>query len=287
MQIHHMNAGEMQPLGGALFDGRTPGAGPAHLVCHCLLLETGSGLVLIDAGVVGRDTERSAARIGPVFVSAFNIRLRSEDSAAAQIERLGHRPGDVAHIVMTHMDFDHVGGLPDFPGATIHLSGAEAQAVRSPAGPKERARYGAVRAMDGSRWHTYDHFPAEFFGLPATHLDDVPAVMLVALPGHTRGHCGVAVDLGRGQFLLHAGDAILNARELDPERPSMPTLARMLQWSMESSQPQRRRSLSALRRIQRDQARHVQILCTHDPYQLAQSETDTPDKPKRVVMGGG
>lgn len=287
MKIHHLGAGEMQPFGGALFDGRTPGVGPSHFVCHCLLLETAAGLILIDAGVVGRNAERSAELIGPVFRTAFNMRLRSEESAAAQVERLGFQPGDVKHIVMTHMDFDHVAGLPDFPNATVHLSGAEAKAVRSPRSPKESARYGVANAFSQSNWHSYDHLDAEFFGLPATYLDEVPALMLVWLPGHTRGHCGVAIDLGRGQFMLHAGDAILNARELDPEHPSMPTGARLLQWSLEASQAQRRRSLASLRRINRDQGHHVEIICTHDPYLLAMSSPEAPDKPGRVVMGGG
>jgi glyoxylase-like metal-dependent hydrolase (beta-lactamase superfamily II) len=286
MKIHHFSAGEMQPLGGALFDGRTPGMGPAHFICHCLLLETAWGPILIDAGVVGQDTERSAALIGPLFLNAFNIRLRSNESAAAQITRLGHQVGDVKHVIMTHMDFDHVGGLPDFPNATIHLSRLEARAVRAPSGLKERARYGVANAVSQSNWHVYDHFNAEFFGLPATYLDDVPGLMLVALPGHTKGHCGVAIDLGRGQWMLHAGDAILNARELAPVHPSMPTGARLLQWSMESSQRQRRRSLASLRRIRRDQGHHVEIICTHDPYLLATSTPEIPDKPGRVVIGG-
>ncbi len=116
--------------------------------------------------------------------------------------------------------------------------------------------------------------PAEFFGLPATYLDGIPGLMLVSLPGHTAGHCGVAIDLGRGQWLLHAGDAIFNARELDPDRPSMPTGARLYQWFMETSQTERRRSLAALRRIRRDHWEHVEIVCTHDPALLARSRTE-------------
>lgn len=28
---------------------------------------------------------------------------------------------DVRHIVLTHLDFDHAGGLDDFPEATVHM----------------------------------------------------------------------------------------------------------------------------------------------------------------------
>jgi glyoxylase-like metal-dependent hydrolase (beta-lactamase superfamily II) len=47
--------------------------------------------------------------------SMLNIRLR-EETAVRQIERLGS-PADVRHILPTHLDFDHAGGLEDLPGA--------------------------------------------------------------------------------------------------------------------------------------------------------------------------
>ena len=48
MKIHHLNCGCMCPLGGAFYDGFSKGL-KAHLVCHCLLIETDrDGLVLVD-----------------------------------------------------------------------------------------------------------------------------------------------------------------------------------------------------------------------------------------------
>lgn len=40
MKVHHLNCGCMCPVGGAIFDGFSKGI-YAHLVCHCLLIETG------------------------------------------------------------------------------------------------------------------------------------------------------------------------------------------------------------------------------------------------------
>jgi glyoxylase-like metal-dependent hydrolase (beta-lactamase superfamily II) len=39
-----------------------------------------------------------------------------------QIERLGFRREDVRHIVITHFDFDHIGGLVDFPDNHARLA---------------------------------------------------------------------------------------------------------------------------------------------------------------------
>lgn len=254
----------MQPFGGAGFDGRTQGLAPAELSCRCLLLERDGALALVDTGAVSTDPERDARRHSPFFLTVDRIRLNPAEAAAHHIQKLGHAPDDVRDVIMTHLDFDHAAGLPDFPDARIHLSEAEAEAAQHPAGPKSRARYRPGQFQDSvPRWHVYGRFEREWFGLPAQPIVGWDEVLLVSLPGHTDGHCGVAIRDG-DRWLLHAGDAIFNARELDPVAPSTPTLARAYQWFMQTSQVRRRQSLAALRRITRDH-REVRIVCTHDP----------------------
>lgn len=48
-RVHHLNCVSSCPLGGALMDGRTASL-RGRLACHCLLVETGDGLVLVDTG---------------------------------------------------------------------------------------------------------------------------------------------------------------------------------------------------------------------------------------------
>lgn len=105
-----------------------------------------------------------------------------------------------------------------------------------------------------------------WFGLPAAEVAPEllgADVLLVELPGHARGHCGVAVRQGAG-WLLHAGDAVFFHSELE-EMPHMPTAARGYQWFMETSQVRRRRSLKALRALVRDAGGDVRVVCIHDP----------------------
>ncbi|GAA5036220.1 hypothetical protein [Actinopolymorpha pittospori] len=58
MRVHHLNCGTMRPLGGRLIDGRGGFLHRAELVCHCLLVETGDELVLVDTGMGSPSVER-------------------------------------------------------------------------------------------------------------------------------------------------------------------------------------------------------------------------------------
>ena len=97
------------------------------LCCHVLLVETpSSGLVLVDTGLGTLDYADMTSRLTRSFVYGY-ARPEPNPAYAAihQIRALGLDPADVRHIVMTHMDLDHVGGLADFPHATVHLHAAE------------------------------------------------------------------------------------------------------------------------------------------------------------------
>ncbi|MFN7134547.1 MAG: MBL fold metallo-hydrolase, partial [Myxococcales bacterium] len=69
MRIHHLNCTTMCPPGKRLMVGRSNAWGPALLVCHCLLLETPRGLVLVDTGFGLQDVWHAHPRIAPFFLA--------------------------------------------------------------------------------------------------------------------------------------------------------------------------------------------------------------------------
>jgi glyoxylase-like metal-dependent hydrolase (beta-lactamase superfamily II) len=122
MHVHHLNCISSCPLGGKLFDGRTPSLlRRGELTCHCLLVETNDGLVLVDTGFGLRDVANPQSRLSTFFLFMLKPDFREEMTAVRQIERLGFKASDVRHILMSHLDFDHAGGLDDFPQATVHM----------------------------------------------------------------------------------------------------------------------------------------------------------------------
>ena len=126
MKVHHLNCGTMHP----------PTA--TSVVCHVLLVETDSGLVLIDTGFGSHDCADPAGRCRSAPPQA---RPRHEETAAHQVEQLRFRRDDVRHIVVTHLDLDHIGGLSDFPHAQVHVTAAEALGAITSPSRFEKTRY--------------------------------------------------------------------------------------------------------------------------------------------------
>src|SRR4029078_5160999 len=87
-----------------------------------------NGLVLVDTGLGLGDDRRPRPRLSPVFLAVSRPWLREAQTAVREGAALGYSARDVRHIVLTHLDFDHAGGLDDFPAASVHLLDAEEKA---------------------------------------------------------------------------------------------------------------------------------------------------------------
>jgi glyoxylase-like metal-dependent hydrolase (beta-lactamase superfamily II) len=283
MRIHHLNCGTDCPLGGALFDGRSKGA-LAHVVCHCLLIETDvHGLVLVDTGFGLGDVRhpyRPEKRVPRAWRAMLNIQLREEETAIRQVEARGFAATDVRHIVLTHLDFDHAGGLEDFPNATVHVMQREWDAAAGPRrGVVEHARYRRPQWDDVGQWRRYGAQGESWFGFDAVRgLDDLPPeILLVPLPGHTFGHAGVAVDRGGADgWLLHAGDAYFYRGEMREAKRRCTPGFRAYQRLMEASRRDRLANQERLRRLSVERRGEIQFICAHDVVELEAAQAGRP-----------
>src|SRR5919107_870671 len=154
MRCHHLNCISTCPLGGALMDGRSIGV-RGRLACHCILVEAGSELVLIDTGFGLNDVASPYPRLSRFFLTLVSPDFREEATAIRQIERLGFDPRDVRHVVLTHLDFDHAGGLDDFPWATVHLLASERDSAVRQATLLDRMRYRPQQWGTMARWRAH------------------------------------------------------------------------------------------------------------------------------------
>jgi glyoxylase-like metal-dependent hydrolase (beta-lactamase superfamily II) len=264
MRIHHLNCGCMCPIGGQLFDGFSRGL-TARLVCHCLLVETNQGLVLIDTGFGLRDIEAPYSRLSPFFINFNRIQLNRKYTAIAQVEQLGFCARDVRHIVLTHLDFDHAGGLEDFPEATVHVMQAEIEAAQDRRGFIASQRYRPGQWDEVKRWKYYSTGGEPWFGFEAVRdLEGLPPeILLIPLVGHTRGHAGIAIDTPEG-WLLNAGDAYFYRHEIGSPKQSCTPGMRAYQWMMEVDRKARLHNQKRLHALSLNRSNGVRIFCSHD-----------------------
>ncbi len=270
-RIHHLNCGTMCPYGARLITGES-GFGKAEIVCHCLLIETTDSLVLIDTGLGLEDVRHPRRRLGIPFTAAFGVAADPAETAIEQLRGLGHDPADVRQIALTHLDLDHAGGLPDFPAADVHVLEAERAAALKPS-LRERARYASCQLDHGPRWVVHEADGDSWFGFESIRLlpGVDPEVLLIPLPGHSRGHTAVAVSDGEG-WILHCGDAYYHHGEVAMP-PSCPPVLRHFETLTAADNTARKRNLERLRELAREHGDEVRLFCAHDAVELARERS--------------
>ncbi|HWD40057.1 MAG TPA: MBL fold metallo-hydrolase [Fimbriimonas sp.] len=260
----------MCPIGRLAINGQGGLFEPANLVCHCFLIETREGLVLVDTGLGTWDTFEPQQRFGKLPAKLFRVEEDPTRTAIHQLKVLGFDPKDVRHIVLTHLDFDHAGGLSDFPWANVHVLDIEHDAAMNPQTLRQRNRYAAAQfehhpkwalhsVGNGERWFGFDYVRA----IPGLGDD----LLLIPLIGHTQGHCGVAVREPDG-WLLHCGDAIFDHEQLNPVEPDAPIGLRLIERLMTDDRESILSNQSLLRQLALEQQGAVRIVCSHDPKML-------------------
>lgn len=261
--IHHLNCGSMREI--------DPGNDlpAARALNHVLLVETDNALVLVDSGFGVHDNEET---LGQTFLDRAQPLLEPGETALQQVRNLGYAPEDVRHIVLTHLDLDHSGGLADFPHATVHLHDAEYRAAMAATSghPEHNLRYRPAHWAHRPHWSTYPSRKGNsWFGFDALELTGLTDVLLIPLAGHTAGHSAVAVRDG-ARWLLHAGDAFYHHGQIDPEnRWSMP-MWEALEEITETDRPLRIANQARLRELIRDHGDEVTVFAAHDPWRYAE-----------------
>jgi len=277
MRIHHLSCGTLCPVGGRLMSERKSRPLRGALACHCLLIEAGQRLILVDTGLGLLDMGNR--RMDRFFRFQCKPLVTPEQTAVRQVQRLGYSPRDVRHIVLTHLDFDHAGGLDDFPGAQVHLHVKEADAASARRGLIARGRYRPEQWSSHDRWRLYRDGGEPWFGFASVRNVGVPEVLLIPLVGHTWGHCGVAVARPGGGWLLHAGDAFFDRRELDSKNLRCKAGLRYYQLQMEVDRRLRLWNQRRLRDLVRLHGDEVRVICAHDPVQFEEWARRSPEQP--------
>jgi glyoxylase-like metal-dependent hydrolase (beta-lactamase superfamily II) len=172
----------------------------------CLLIETDQGPVLVDTGLGLRDYSDPAW-----FTQFFRVitimPFDPNEAAVNQAKQLGYKSEDVKHIILTHMHFDHCGGLLDFPQAKVHVHRREYEAFTE-GKIRQFTEFAYISRNIGHKpeFVLYDSIDSKWYEFDAIRLPFKPEMYFIPLHGHSRGHCGVAIKTKKG-WHFHVADA--------------------------------------------------------------------------------
>ncbi|WP_298356938.1 N-acyl homoserine lactonase family protein [uncultured Litoreibacter sp.] len=153
------------------------------------VLRRGDDVILVDTGY---DEAEAASRDRPI----------SMDPREA-LKPLGLAAGDITQLIVTHLHYDHAGGLHLFPNATIHLQAAEMAFATGPC-----MCHGTLQ-MPFTADHVCEAVKRVYSGRCVFHEGDgevADGVTVHCLGGHSRGLQAVRVRTDAGWLCL-ASDA--------------------------------------------------------------------------------
>jgi glyoxylase-like metal-dependent hydrolase (beta-lactamase superfamily II) len=249
--VHHLNCATMCPIAGWFLGAK---GWRGLMVCHCLLVDSGFGT---------RDLEDKTGIPG-LFKKLCGPAMDPAETALAQVVKLGFKPEDVRHVIVTHLDLDHAGGISDFPHAKLHLHQREHLAATTRPTRKEQSRYLKAHWSHGPKWELYAEEGDTWRGLPAvTRLRGLDAdIGIVPMHGHTRGHSAIIVKSG-ARWKVHAGDAYFHHHTVDGGG-KVPSGLATFEKLAQIDGAQRRASAAALRQLKATYT-DLDLFCAHDP----------------------
>ena len=244
-------------LGGPSFFLERGGRG-LHAVALSLtvaVVERPAGLCVIDTGWSRAQCAFPHDDPGTLHAAFLGMRVKPEDALASQLISLGYAPGDVRHIIATHLHADHVGGVVDFERATVHVHDRE---IDASARGLRGGYSSAMRSLPRVAPYTLDPEPTLGFPFSRDLFGD-GSVLLLDGRGHTAGSVVVAVKLQDG-WALHAGDAAQYVGEYRADDAAPSSLyAHAMSWNL----AEQRRTYGLLRGA--EASLDARVVVSHDP----------------------
>ena len=219
VRVHLLNDGFFAMDGGTMFGvvpkrlwSRLVPADPENRIpmsLNCPLALDGRDAVLVDTGLGERLSEREQA--------IFKVDRRG--GLAARLREIGLAPEDVTHVILTHLHFDHFGGVvardgsgrfrPAFPNARHFVQRIELETAEGPPDVRSAAAYQHAReCLEPLK-------QANLLEVLDGPTAITPRLRVVVTGGHTPSHQCPIFACGDATF-VHLGDIAPSRAHLKP-----------------------------------------------------------------------
>jgi glyoxylase-like metal-dependent hydrolase (beta-lactamase superfamily II) len=171
-----------------------PGDGRVTVPIPFYVIEHPDGVALFDSGLPAAMLDREDSYLKALQGQELDVSLTPEETLTRHLERLDIDPARVRHVVVSHLHFDHAGGLKEVPNATLVVQRREWEAGFE---PELSQKYGLrKRYFDLGHQVTLVDGEHDLFG--------DGSVVCVPSYGHTPGHQSLRVRGGQGDHILIA-----------------------------------------------------------------------------------
>jgi N-acyl homoserine lactone hydrolase len=128
---------------------------------------------------------------------------KPEQEIEIQLARAGVKPEEIDIVILTHLHWDHVGGVTKFPHAEFIASRDELRFALAPL----PCLYAGYEALQLGMEPEFLKVLSRMTALDMEGKEIVEGVRTIPLPGHTPGSIGVVVQTEGGPYVI-AGDAV-------------------------------------------------------------------------------
>ena len=188
------------------------------------LIEHRDGLVLFDTGIDPAITSEKgyiSQAVGRFLLPRiFRFHLTRADRIDRVLERSGFAAGDIRTAVISHLHFDHTGGIAQIPQADLLVSEQEWSILSDPHPEREWILREHLE-IPHAKWQQITFTATEdplFDGFEGIHdvLGD-GSMILLPTPGHTRGSLSMLIRQNGWDPILLVGDLTYEAGLLDQD----------------------------------------------------------------------
>jgi glyoxylase-like metal-dependent hydrolase (beta-lactamase superfamily II) len=286
VRVYDLDTCPLYPIGVAHAHSARDASGQAWLCTRVLAVHTPEdGWVLIDTGFGRQDLANPQASMGARFVSTVRPHRATARPASEWLNTVPDGPLDISRVVLTHLDLDHAGGLRDFARVPMSVHPREWQAATQRSSLVHRLRYRQRQLQGVAQPELFGPADTTLGGFEAGRIPGLSDRFLwVSLPGHTPGHCGIAVRRDDGGYLFHVGDAVLEMQEITSATPHLSLAIRSHHALFDDSPAQGNATRKQLARLYENEGRNWTWVCGHDPNPVGPTDAHwvTRGGPKRA-----